>query len=64
MKGASSSRKIEELCRENLVFRWLLKDQNVPDHCTVAYRLRSAELCKYDPNDPLRKAAANNVNTT
>ena len=40
MKGVYSSRKIEELCRENLVFRWLLEDQNVPDHCTIA-RFRS-----------------------
>ena len=40
MKGVYSSRKIEELCRENLVFQWLLEDQNVPDHCTIA-RFRS-----------------------
>lgn len=26
MKGVYSSRKIEELCRENLVFRWLLEE--------------------------------------
>ena len=36
MKGVYSSRKIEELCRENLVFRWLLEDQKTPDHCTIA----------------------------
>ena len=41
MKGVYSSRKIEELCRENLVFRWLLEEQNVPDHCTIA-RFRSS----------------------
>ena len=40
MKGVYSSRKIEELCRENLVFQWILEDQNVPDHCTIA-RFRS-----------------------
>ena len=40
MKGVYSSRKIEELCRENLVFRWLLEDQKTPDHCTIA-RFRS-----------------------
>ena len=40
IKGVYSSWKIEELCRENLVFRWLLEDQNVPDHCTIA-RFRS-----------------------
>ena len=40
IKGVYSSGKIEELCRENLVFRWLLEDQNVPDHCTIA-RFRS-----------------------
>ena len=36
MKGGYSSRKIEELCRENMVFRWLLEDQQTPDHCTIA----------------------------
>ena len=36
IKGVYSSRKIEELCRENLVFRWLLEDQKTPDHCTIA----------------------------
>ena len=40
MKGVYSSCKIEELCRENLVFRWLLEDQKTPDHCTIA-RFRS-----------------------
>ena len=40
IKGVYSSRKIEELCRENLMFQWLLEDQNVPDHCTIA-RFRS-----------------------
>lgn len=40
IKGAYYSRKIEERCRENLVFQWLLEDQNVPDHCTIA-RFRS-----------------------
>ena len=35
-QGVYSSRKIEELCRENLVFRWLLEDQKTPDHCTIA----------------------------
>ena len=40
MKGVYSSRKIEELCRENLVFRWLLEDQKALDHCTIA-RFRS-----------------------
>ena len=40
MKGVYTSRKIEELCRENLVFQWLLEDQGVPDHCTIA-RFRS-----------------------
>ena len=29
MKGVYSSRKIEELCRENLVFRWLLEELRV-----------------------------------
>ena len=36
IKGVYSSCKIEELCRENLVFRWLLEDQKTPDHCTIA----------------------------
>lgn len=41
IKGVYYSRKIEERCRENLVFQWLLEDQNVPDHCTIA-RFRSS----------------------
>lgn len=40
MKGVYSSRKIEDLCRENMVFRWMLEDQKALDHCTIA-RFRS-----------------------
>ena len=36
MKGVYSSRKIEDLCRENMVFRWMLEDQKALDHCTIA----------------------------
>ena len=41
IKGVYSSRKIEEMCRENLIFRWLLEDQNVADHYTIV-RFRSS----------------------
>lgn len=41
IKGVCSSRKIEELFRENLMFRWLLEDQNVPDYYTIV-RFRSS----------------------
>lgn len=42
LKGVYSSRKIEELCRENLQFIWLLDGQRVPDHCAIA-RFRSGK---------------------
>lgn len=42
MKGVYSSRKIEELCRENVQFIWLLGDQRFPDHCAIA-RFRSGK---------------------
>ena len=42
MKGVYSSRKIEELCRENIQFIWLLEDQRYPDHCAIA-RFRSGK---------------------
>lgn len=35
--GIYSSRKIEDLCRENLQFIWLLDGQRVPDHCAIAH---------------------------
>ena len=47
MKGVYSSRKIEELCRENLVFRWLLEDQKTPDHCTILFCLWNSSLSAY-----------------
>lgn len=40
MKGVYSSRKIEELCRENIQFILLLDGHEAPDHCTIA-RFRS-----------------------
>lgn len=42
LKGVYSSRKIEELCRENVQFIWLLDDQRFPDHCAIA-RFRSGK---------------------
>ena len=42
MKGVYSSRKIEELCRENIQFIMLLDGHEAPDHCTIA-RFRSGE---------------------
>ena len=42
MKGIYSSRKIEELCRENIQFILLLDGHEAPDHCTIA-RFRSGE---------------------
>lgn len=42
MKGIYSSRKIEELCRENIQFILILDGHEPPDHCTIA-RLRSGE---------------------
>lgn len=42
MKGVYTSRKIEELCRENIQFIWLLEGQKAPDHCTIS-RFRSGE---------------------
>ncbi len=42
MKGVYSSRKIEELCRENIQFILLLDGHEPPDHCTIA-RFRSGE---------------------
>lgn len=42
MKGVYSSRKIEELCRENMQFILLLDGHKPPDHCTIA-RFRSGE---------------------
>ena len=40
MKGVYSSRKIEELCRENIQFILMLDGHEAPDHCTIA-RFRS-----------------------
>ena len=34
--GIYSSRKLEEACRYRIDFRWLLEDQPVPDHATLA----------------------------
>ena len=42
LKGEYSSRKIEELCKENVQFIMLLDGQKAPDHCTIA-RFRSSE---------------------
>ena len=34
--GIYSSRKLEEACRYRIDFKWLLEDQPVPDHATLA----------------------------
>lgn len=34
--GVYSSRKLEEACRYRIDFKWLLEDQPVPDHATLA----------------------------
>ena len=45
LKGVYSSRKIEELCRENVQFIWLLCGQRCPDHCAIA-RFRSGKTTR------------------
>lgn len=40
MCGTYSTRKIEEACRKRIDFMWLLRDQPIPDHCTIS-RFRS-----------------------
>ena len=34
--GIYSSRKLEEACQYRVDFKWLLEDENVPDHTTIA----------------------------
>lgn len=36
MQGVYSSRKLEEACRYRVDFMWLLEDEKVPDHTTIA----------------------------
>lgn len=43
MNGRYSSRKIEEGCRYDVRYRWLLEGYAVPDHCTLS-RFRSQVL--------------------
>ena len=43
--GIWSSRKIEEACRYRVDFMWLLEDEPVPDHATIArFRTRCASV--------------------
>lgn len=43
MNSIYSSRNLEEACRRDINFMWLLQDQKVPDHNTIA-RFRSERL--------------------
>lgn len=43
MNHLYSSRKIEEACRRDINFMWLLEGKKVPDHTTIA-RFRSIHL--------------------
>ena len=42
MCGIYSTRKLEEACRKNIDFIWLLQGERVPDHCSIA-RFRSGK---------------------
>ena len=42
MCGIYSTRKLEEACRKNIDFIWLLQGERVPDHCSFA-RFRSGK---------------------
>ena len=43
MNGIYSSRKLEQACRKNIDFMWLLEGEKVPDHNTFA-RFRTGRL--------------------
>ena len=43
MNGIYSSRKIEEACRRDINFMWLMNGGTVPDHCKIS-RFRSSHL--------------------
>ena len=36
MNGIYSSRKIEQACKTDIRFMWLLQNQSAPDHATIA----------------------------
>ncbi|WP_197035135.1 transposase, partial [Oceanivirga salmonicida] len=42
-RKVKSTREIEQLCRENIKFRYLLGDDPIPDHSTIARFLQKAE---------------------
>ena len=54
MRLIISSRKIEEACRENIHFMYLLEGQKAPDHNTIA-RFRSKHLASPEGQDLLRQ---------
>lgn len=48
-QGIYSSRKIERACHLNLAFRWLLRNQKIPDHNTIArFRRERLSFCAED----------------
>lgn len=62
-KGVYTSRKIEELCRENIQFILMLDGQRVLDHCAIArfrsgkYMQAAIETCSVSTPRYLRNAA-------
>ena len=44
MRGIYSTRALEEACRRDICFMWILQDEPVPDHSTIS-RFMSKRLC-------------------
>ena len=44
MRGIYSTRGLEEACRRDICFMWILQDEPVPDHSTIS-RFMSKRLC-------------------
>lgn len=57
MRRIISSRKIEEACKDNIRFMYLLEGQRAPDHNTIA-RFRSGILASEAGQDLLRQLVA------
>ena len=57
MRRIVSSRRIEEACRDNIRFMYLLEGQRAPDHNTIA-RFRSGILASEAGQDLLRQLVA------